>query len=414
MTKFLLPILLLLSCRDPGLVQVGECGKPCYPFNGDAGSGQCRTGLLYCDSDGGTECVGAVGPDAETCDGIDNDCDGTTDEQEGPVNTCKSVCGWGVEVCFRGQIRCTAKQPEPEERDGGYNDCDGIDNDCNGVIDDAQDFPVEFCYDGDPAQLTYPTSQCRPGIKRCAGYHHWICYNETLPRPETCNGKDDNCNGVVDDDTDAGSKPVDLVIVMDNSGSMASSQAAAMQATSTWVLKYGARPEIRFALVFAPDNMASTFTEVKLKQNFTDPATFNMALATSNTNGSGEEPTLDALVLLADYRNPLGLNWNPGANRIVVMYSDEEPQSYFNITGYTGAASPYSFGQNVDSGFTGQLCAQEGIKVYVFTDPMVPGAWNDWQVVTAFTGGTTNSINAGASAIETELDKIIQGGGCIQ
>src|SRR5438105_2551859 len=140
-----------------------------------------------------------------------------------------------------------------------------------------------------------------------------------------------------------------------------------------------ARPEVRFALVFAPDNMFVTMSRVVLKQNFTDPATFNLALAQSNINGSGGEPTLDALTLLADSQNPLHLSWNPSlnTNRVIVMYSDEEPQSYFSYTDY-GADSGYTMIADVDAGFVAQRCAQEGLKVYIFTNPYDSTAWSGW------------------------------------
>jgi hypothetical protein len=413
MIKALLLALLLVGCRDGGLVQVGECGKPCYPFKG-AAVGECHTGLLYCDDDGGTSCEGAVGPGEEVCDGLDNNCDGQTDELTGDIPGCQTPCGYGFWVCRDGGLTCTARQPVPEERGRGFDDCDNQDNDCDGLTDEAQDFPIEFCYDGDPTQLTYSTSQCRPGIKRCAGLHKWMCVNETLPRPETCNGKDDNCNGEVDEGADGGAVPVDLIVIMDNSASMAGYQFAAEMATSSWAVKYGARPEVRFALVFAPDNMFVTMSRVVLKQNFTDPATFNLALAQSNINGSGGEPTLDALTLLADSQNPLHLSWNPSlnTNRVIVMYSDEEPQSYFSYTDY-GADSGYTMIADVDAGFVAQRCAQEGLKVYIFTNPYDSTAWSGWFGVSNATGGQTYSIQSSAYDIETQLDKIIQSGGCL-
>lgn len=408
MSKILLLLLLALGCREPGLIHVGECGERCYPP--DAGP-ICKLGHWSCDNDGGIECVDYVLPTTEVCNGLDDNCNGFTDEPFGSAVTCQSVCGYGVETCVRGAIVCTARQPEPEARNGGFNDCDMVDNDCDGLIDEPQDFPIEFCYSGDPVQLTYSSTQCRAGIKRCAGWHNWACINETLPRPETCNGKDDDCDGRVDEGAGSQATPVDLVVVMDNSGSMGGTQATAMQATSTWVVKYGTRPEVRFALVFAPNNDLSTSSRVILKQDFTDPATFNVALATSNTNGSGAEPTLDALVLLADYRDPLGLSWNQSANKIVVMYSDEAPQSYFQYEDY-GPDSGYTYAPTVYTTPVSTICAQEGLKVYVFTNLNDVDAWNLWPIITNATGGTTSSIQANANDIEMQLDKIIQTAGC--
>lgn len=71
----------------------------------------------------------------------------------------------------------------------GAEECDGKDNDCNGFIDDGNVFGV-----GDP---------CSNQNGACAGGKQ-ICVNGALkcdksPAPEMCNGIDDNCNGTPDE-----------------------------------------------------------------------------------------------------------------------------------------------------------------------------------------------------------------------
>ena len=69
----------------------------------------------------------------ESCDGHDNDCDGTIDEgltgetctSATPDGTCT-----GLSVCQGGVLSCTAPTPAPEA-------CNGLDDDCDGKADDG-------------------------------------------------------------------------------------------------------------------------------------------------------------------------------------------------------------------------------------------------------------------------------------
>ncbi len=74
--------------------------------------------------------------------------------------------------------------------------CDGRDNDCNGTVDDVE---PRACYAGPEGTngvgvCAGGTSQCVAGVESCGG--------QTLPGAELCNGKDDDCDGAVDEDFD--------------------------------------------------------------------------------------------------------------------------------------------------------------------------------------------------------------------
>ena len=74
--------------------------------------------------------------------------------------------------------------------------CDGKDNDCNGTVDDGIE-PVP-CYDG-PAG-TADVGICRSGQRICVnGQMADVCLSQVLPQDETCNGLDDDCDGQVDE-----------------------------------------------------------------------------------------------------------------------------------------------------------------------------------------------------------------------
>src|SRR5262249_54146849 len=86
------------------------CGHVCSSLNAVAGcsAGQCTTGTCnagYHDNDGAVGCE--YGPcfadGAEVCDGVDNDCDGMTDNGlTPPPGLCKTVgaCTGAVAICM--------------------------------------------------------------------------------------------------------------------------------------------------------------------------------------------------------------------------------------------------------------------------------------------------------------------------
>jgi hypothetical protein len=86
---------------DPGCDCVAGTTRSC----GGAARGECRSGVQTCQADGkwGTECVGAVGPKAEACDGRDNDCDGLVDNPNSGL-AAQSLCP-ALQVCQQGACR---------------------------------------------------------------------------------------------------------------------------------------------------------------------------------------------------------------------------------------------------------------------------------------------------------------------
>lgn len=165
----------------------------------DCGSnvGVCQTGSQKCSEDGKwSECIGAVDPQPEICDGRDNNCDGQVDEQlvrpcyGGSVETKgKGVCVEGKQRCEQGQwLQCQgAILPSVEI-------CDGKDNDCDGQIDETL---TKSCYSGPVS--TAGVGTCVKGQRLCKQGQWQPCAGETLPSVEICDGKDNDCDGQVDE-----------------------------------------------------------------------------------------------------------------------------------------------------------------------------------------------------------------------
>ena len=158
---------------QPTTCGVGACGAE--------GIERCTDGALVDDCAPGD-------PVAETCNGADDDCDGTTDEG---IATQPSTCGEGA-CAANGEIACQGGQlvDSCEAGDGDAETCNGADDDCDGDIDE---------------DIVPVPSACGEGT--CAANGEIACIDGALvdsceavePSEEICNDLDDDCDGEVDE-----------------------------------------------------------------------------------------------------------------------------------------------------------------------------------------------------------------------
>jgi hypothetical protein len=186
------------GCVDPqtDLANCGTCGNACAAgLNADARCELghcilvCRTGWQDRDALPGCETACDGSSTTESCNGIDDDCDGATDEDfgcaVGRATACTTRCG------TTGSGACTLACEPPAVGDctPPAETCNGMDDDCDGAGDDGF-----ACSLGQTGSCT--TTCGSSGTRGCTVACSWdVC----TPPAETCNGRDDDCDTLADD-----------------------------------------------------------------------------------------------------------------------------------------------------------------------------------------------------------------------
>ena len=183
--------------------------EPCYTKSKDTENvGACKAGTRTCTAEGTWgPCENEVTPKEEKCNGQDDDCDGQTDEElQKLAPLCEKqqgVCAGKRKICggSRGWLPCAADTFGPNY-EPNETECDGKDNNCNGQVDEKLEkkcftAPSGCREDGNDYICELP---CAPGTQTCTNGTWGTCIGQKHPGVEDCDGKDNDCDGQVDEE----------------------------------------------------------------------------------------------------------------------------------------------------------------------------------------------------------------------
>ena len=425
----------------------------------------CNIGIETCENGNWISCT-ARQPLDEQCDGEDNDCDSRIDEGLECLCTAEDVgnlmpcfelpliCGQGFKTCECVDPQCTEMRMTdcaalctylPENNQEACNprigitlqqeECNNFDEDCDQSIDESL---TQACYTGPPDTLF--VGVCSPGQVYCnrgvwgsdsqeGDFLAGICSGETTPQDEICNGADDDCDGIVDYGEEI--RETDILFIVDWSGSMDDEIEAVKIALNRFATHFAAEEPLQWGLIIGPKEFQEA-RDVETLVLVSDISPFDQFLNSFSALGNegmdtGNEMLLDAIYLsvrnitanapvsleeVVWWRNTRSIpekenfliNWRPNSERILIIFSDEEEQSYLrNIEAPDGPQRPVTE-EIVKEALRGGI----NLKAYAFSsNPGLGGRVAHWEEIALAGNGSRFELTSNAISMYNDLMSII-------
>ena len=353
----------------------------------------------------------------KTCECLEPDCKTIV------TTACYAPCYWLAQPVGSDPL-CdpTIGMPLQNEK------CNNFDDNCNQIIDENL---TASCYTG-PEGTVY-VGICMPGEMVCeAGtwgaedpntglFAPSLCDGETVPQPEICNGVDDDCDGEADWGGEL--KDTDILFIVDWSGSMSEEQNAVLIALNQFASTFSDEKVLQWGTVLGPREEPGGYKDIlELYHNLTGFTDFlsSMSLLNAFTMSGGSEMLLDAIYLsiqnistllpkpIADlewkyptvgesipHHDDFNISWRPNADRIIIVFSDEKPQSYLRDLDGFEVGVPIVSQAAVNT---------PNLKIYVFTSKTV---WL-WDELAQDTGGSYYNLSANPTTMYNALMEILE------